>query len=451
MRVLRLEAANVKKIRVIDISPKGDLVTITGPNAQGKTSALDSLLIGLVGRRAMPERTVRKGAERAEIRVTLGNGKEVELIVERTITARGGMSLGVYGPDGKEFGSPQAVLDALFGHLTFDPLHFMRLPLRDQITELRNMVPLEVNVEELNAASALDYTERTEVKKEAKRLETEAAAITVQNVPATIEDEATLRAVLRDAAATNERAAEVNRERDALVATHKAQEERAAAARTRITSLERDLQKERKILADAVKQAEEAKEQAEAIHPHPSVDIAGLTARLEQASIAAREKSKADRKNALLEQAREKRRREETLSRQIADREEAKRDALAKAKIPVEGLTFDEAEILYNGIPLAQTSSAEQIRVSVGLAMAANPKLRILRIMDGSLLDQHSIGLIAEMAADSDYQVWMECVDSSGKIGIVIEDGAVAAVNDAEGDAANEHEHDEQGTAPRTA
>jgi hypothetical protein len=58
--------------------------------------------------------------------------------------------------------------------------------------------------------------------------------------------------------------------------------------------------------------------------------------------------------------------------------------------------------------------------------MAANPELRIIRSYDGGLLDSKSLGVIAAMACSRGYQVWLESVDESGKIGFVIEDGEVA-------------------------
>ena len=57
--------------------------------------------------------------------------------------------------------------------------------------------------------------------------------------------------------------------------------------------------------------------------------------------------------------------------------------------------------------------------------MAQNPKLRVLRVRDGSLLDEDALALIAKMAGDQDWQVWIERVDSTGKVGFVLEDGAV--------------------------
>lgn len=53
--------------------------------------------------------------------------------------------------------------------------------------------------------------------------------------------------------------------------------------------------------------------------------------------------------------------------------------------------------------------------------------MKIIRIQDGSLLDDANLAVIAEMAQKGDYQIWIERVDASGKVGIVMEDGAIKA------------------------
>ena len=121
----------------------------------------------------------------------------------------------------------------------------------------------------------------------------------------------------------------------------------------------------------------------------------------------------------------------EESSREITARMDArakqKQDAIAGAAMPVDGLGFGAGVVTYNGVPFDQASSAEQLRVSMGIAIAANPKLRVIRITDGSLLDEDSLAAIGEMAKAADFQVFVEVVDSSGTVGIVIEDGLVAS------------------------
>jgi hypothetical protein len=96
----------------------------------------------------------------------------------------------------------------------------------------------------------------------------------------------------------------------------------------------------------------------------------------------------------------------------------------------VEGLTFDEREVKYNGIPIEMLGEGEQIRISTLIGMAANPKLRLLCIRHGEALDPDGLKQLAEMAKEHDFQIIMARVDTSGKIGVVIEDGSVIATNE---------------------
>src|SRR5690606_34719409 len=117
--------------------------------------------------------------------------------------------------------------------------------------------------------------------------------------------------------------------------------------------------------------------------------------------------------------------RREALTEKIAGLDKAKATALASATFPVEGLGVDESGVTFRGVPFAQASSAEQIKVAAAMAMAANPKLRVIRIMDGSLLDDANLTAIAELAKEKDFQVWVERVGDPGPMGVLIEDGMV--------------------------
>jgi hypothetical protein len=118
----------------------------------------------------------------------------------------------------------------------------------------------------------------------------------------------------------------------------------------------------------------------------------------------------------------------ETLTGKINALEGAKADMLALATFPVSGLSFDESGVLYQGIPFAQASAAEQLRVSVAMGISMNPKLKVLLIRDGSLLDASSLKMIAEMAKESDAQIWLEKVSKGAECSVIIEDGEVAEV-----------------------
>jgi hypothetical protein len=111
------------------------------------------------------------------------------------------------------------------------------------------------------------------------------------------------------------------------------------------------------------------------------------------------------------------------LTAQLERIKDTKDTALRQAKFPIEGLGFSEAGVTFNGLPFHQAASSQQLRISLAIAMALNPTLRVIRIPDGSLLDDENMEIIRSMAREKDYQIWIEVVGH--KVGIQIEDGLV--------------------------
>jgi imidazolonepropionase-like amidohydrolase len=160
------------------------------------------------------------------------------------------------------------------------------------------------------------------------------------------------------------------------------------------------------------------------------IDVGALSEQLQAAERTNRAIETRARYDKLKADRDAKQRQVDKLTRQMEARAEKKRAALGKAKIPVEGLTFDEREVKYNGIPIEMLGEGEQIRISTLIGMAANPKLRLLCIRHGEALDPDGLKQLAEMAKEHDFQIIMARVDTSGKVGVVIEDGSVIATNE---------------------
>lgn len=437
MHILELIAENYKRLRVVEITPKGRVVQITGKNGQGKTSVLDAIWGALVGSKAIAEKPVRTGALKARIRMNLG-----ELIVTRVISPNGTHTLTVETAKGVKVESPQKMLDELLGELSFDPLAFIGMKPKEQVETLRQVAKIEIDVDAMNAENAKDYEERTIVNRDIKRLEGEVAAITVQDkLPKVKVDEAAIIEKLNSANTSNQTAQaqfKVKQELGAQagVAKNGVEDHRNFIddQRRKVENLEAQL----KVARDAVIAAElalpnleataaEKLAEYEAAPAGELTDVALLTQQLQEAQLTNREIDKRTRRESLELQLAGKKRESEKLTRAMEQREEEKGAALAAAKLPVEGLTFNENRAAYKGIPLDQLGEAEQIRISTAIAMAANPKLRVIRIMHGEALDEDSLAVIAKMAEENDFQVWMAKVDSTGKVGIFLEDGQIKA------------------------
>lgn len=448
MRVLRLTSENVKRLKVVDITPDANFQPISGRNGSGKSSVLDSLFWALAGKEVITGKPIREGCERAKIRLNLG-----EIAVERKFSSNGKTTVEVINEDGSIWKSPQAMLDALLGELSFDPLQFARASSKEQFAELRRISKLPIDIDAINAANTADYERRTNINREAKQKRAQAEAVTIPaDAPTEPTSESDLLDGIEEAGKFNadiERRrgnrARAQQEASDLVAQADAALSEAPKAQSRCETRVAELQRQiEAIRADsgseisalksraemAISKADSLRSQLESAGPLPDpISISGLRASLDAALAANALLEKRKQKNIIEGEADALEMRSRVLTDKIAEREKQVADAIKAADMPVAGLGFGADHVLFNGIPFEQSSDAERLRVSTAIAMAANPKLRIIRIKDGSLLDDNGLKMLSDMARDKDFQVWLELVDTSGKIGIFMEDGEVAAVN----------------------
>jgi hypothetical protein len=409
LRIKEFRASNFKRLKVVDIRPDGSLVQITGKNGNGKTSVLDGIWVALAGISAAPPVLIRKGQEKASLRLDMG-----EIIVTRTFTAKesGGYTntVKVESDQGAKFTSPQAVLDALVGQLSFDPLAFTRMKPKEQFEALKVLVP-GIDFADIAKRRKDAFEARTGKKGRLDDLRAQAEGITLPpgKLPVAV-DVATLEAQL------------------AKAGDHNTLVERRKAGRTdmerRIKETESTIADLEEHLADAKGRLETMTSQLAKAEPLPEpIDTAKVQADLQTARTTNLVVARVAQRAELEKQATTTEAEVEGLTATIKACDDERTAAVTKAKMPVEGLGFGDDEVLLNGVPLEQASDAEQLRASIAIAGAMNPRLRVIRVRDGSLLDDDGLKLLEQYAQDHDLQIWLERVDSSGTIGFVLEDG----------------------------
>ena len=77
MRIISLQAENLKRLVAVNIQPDGNVVEITGKNGAGKTSVLDAIYWALAGKDGIQSTPIRKGEDHAVIKLDLGELKVV--------------------------------------------------------------------------------------------------------------------------------------------------------------------------------------------------------------------------------------------------------------------------------------------------------------------------------------------------------------------------------------
>ena len=391
------------RLKAVEITPDGTVQVIGGRNAQGKSAVLNAIWLALGGGKASKETPlpIRDGEDKASVRLDLG-----DLVVTRSWT-RKGTSLKVENAEGAQYKSPQSMLDALVGQLSFDPLAFTRLSPKEQREALLDLVDLDVDLDALDAEAKQVYQQRTDVGRQGKA---------IGDIPAIDDD---LPKNEESMSEWVQRLGEAQ-ETENYLATTSVQLDNAEVD---IRNAEAEIARLESLIETRTK---EAKHLQQVLADTERPDL-----RMIQLKIGSVEDTNAKIRanNAAKARLREKvelRERYSALTDRLTELDEQKASALASASFPVAGLSFNESGVLYNGVPLSQASSAEQIRVSLAMGMALNPKLRVLMIKDGSLLDADSLQAIRDQVAEGDFQLWLEIVNPDDPTAVIIEDGQVA-------------------------
>jgi len=402
MNIIKLTTNNFKNARRVEIVPdqSGNLVFVAGNNGAGKSSVLDSIAaaLGGVNSKTTPK-PIRDGEDRAEIIL-----ETEELIVSRVFTASGSR-ITLTNRDGAKYPKAQAKLDELVGKLSMDPFAFTQLDAKKQLAQLLELVDLPFDPDQLEAERKALFDERTAVNRQAKELESALAQYgeLPEGVPANEVSVSGLLSEYHEAQNKNE----VLRRSQSFVERLQAQ----------IEQLEEELARAKSDLTEALASVDPNAKEIDLTAIQVQIDGAEETNRLvrkaqERAALSERQASTFDHASKLTEK--------------INKIDTEKAEMLASASFPVEGLGFDEEGVTYHGVPFKQASTAEQIRVSMAMAIALNPELRVIRITDGSLLDANSLALVEEMARENDMQVWIEVVGEGPEGAYTIVDGELA-------------------------
>lgn len=405
--IISLETNNILKLKSVFIEPDGSIVTIGGKNGAGKTSVLDSIMFAFGGDRTLPANPIRKGQKKGTIKIKIDG-----YTITKTITKKGSY-LKVVNSDGAEVASAQSFLNQLVGKVSFDPLAFSRMEPAEQGEELRKLVGIDTA--RLDSKRAGLYQCRTDTNREIKNLEGALKEAPCHEGIGTIEESvSSIAQKLREAEDNNTRKAR-------LVETQTDWGRKAEAARN-------ELEKLKEYIGECEDQESKAGEEAHAL---PTIDTTTIKARLENAE-ADNRKIRENQKHADLAGTHKARKlRSESLTEDIKKIDAEKNEMLRTAKYPIDGLGFDDdGTVICNGVPFAQASSAEKIRISVAIGIAMNPKLPVMRIEDGPLLDKDSIAMIKEMADKANAQIWMERVGEGDEVSVIIEDGSVKGADE---------------------
>jgi len=405
MKIIRLSAANVKRLKAIEIRPDGEVILLGGKNNQGKSSVIESIEMLLLGKRAQREATVRNGEEKAVIEAELDG----DYVIRKEIRPNGSETLSIMDKNGGKYsGGPQGIIDKLYSKVAFDPLQFSREEPVKQIAILKSFVPdFDFEKEERQKKAAYDertYTNRqlAERKAQFQNLEyrPDVAEESAENWVERVQD-------------LKQREFGVQQwdERIALL------KERAVQFEEQMTELKRAIDK----LADEIIEAEQKRRELFVSFSKDELDLAieNLNKSFEFQKIQlANEQYKK-----LEEEILEFQQKSDALSITIEASAKRIAEAVSLAKLPA-GLTFSDEGVFFEGLPLSDLNFQTKLRIGAELGFMLHPELKVLLVKDGPYIDEENLAMLGELAARHGGQVWYEKGGEEGAT-VIIEDGMV--------------------------
>lgn len=410
---------NFKGVREISLSPSGSLVVVAGGNGAGKSSFIDAFveLFDPKGTRLTPK-PIREGEDEARAEFT---DTDLGVRIVRTWKKNDAGRLEVFALDGAKYSKPADVVASLTGGLIFDPVAFLNLDERKQRDALLAKVDLPFDVDALAREKAGAEERRLEAGRDVRRLQ--GALASMPNPLDAPAEEVSGAAVLAEI----EAAQEFERDGETLRRSLTDADAHMQRCELRVDELERALKAARLDLKqaddDRASIAQELKHW-EQTPERPNLDaLRAKLAAVDETNAAVRarrEYSKVADECAAAETA------QASANRELEAIEKRKREGLAAATFPVDGLSVDENGVTFDGVPFTQVNSAMRRRVAFAIATAGDPKLRLVIVKDGDLLDADSLAAIRQLADERGYTVLVERDrDESRQIGFTIVDGAL--------------------------
>ena len=424
MRLISLTIENFMRIEAAHIRPDGAMTVIAGPNEAGKSTVVDAIWYALGGADGQPEKPVREGAKRASITLVLGDGDGPKLTVERIYTPAGvRLAVTEHREDGRsvEFRSPQKMLSAMLGTLTFDPEAFGRMKPKEQAELLARVVGLDTR--EIDSRIEALETERLHAGRDLRNFGDAPKPAGKRPEGVDVAD------LTRQLDETREQWRVKSDAERALTELHNGTqyaESMIGEIQGKILELTANQDYWHEQLKDRIENTAAAKKRIEAMGDPDSAGQA-LSTRM----------AEAESRNAVVrayDQTLERHEHRQALVKQHEADEDALKAAraeraemVASIEMPVDGLAIVDGAVRYGEHPFSQAAESRRLEIGVAIGAAQDPTLRLMRVEHGSLLDSRALAHLGELAEKYDMQVLVEKVaDADTGCGLYIEDGRIA-------------------------
>ena len=416
VKIMALEAENVKRIKAVALTPSPTGLTLVGGNNnQGKTSVLDALAWALGGDRFRPDAAQRDGAVApAHLKVKLSNG----VVVER----KGKNStLTVTDPTGRRSG--QQLLNAFIEPLALDLPRFMEASDKEKADILLRIIGIGTELHTRDLEIKALYDKRTFTGQLAAQKKHFAEELI--SYPDAPEEPVSASDLIRQQQEILARNGENQRKRNQLDKLIDEKNQLNFTLRDldeKIEDLKEEYEQTQAKFTDLEKQIFQARKSAAQLQDESTAELEASIRGIEEINQKVRanlEKSRAEDEAARYASDYDKL--TEAITRKRADR----MALLNGADLPLPELSVEDGALTYKGKHWRDMSGSDQLRVAAAIVRRLNPDcgfvlLDKLEQMDMTTLQEFSAWLETEHL-----QAIATRVSTGSECQIIIEDGMV--------------------------
>lgn len=454
MYIKKLQLLNFQVIESFEAEFDGTVYFVTGDNELGKSTLLKAIGALLTGQR---DDVLRNGASKGFAKMIVGDdGEEYDVQLSFTeANPRGTLTI-------KQKSTGMAtnnvsMLQRIFGYQDFDAVEFSRWSetaegRRKQIAVVKSLLPESVRLRLDDIATEVIELkdERTGINRDVKTFTTlrdSAAAILepgdkekynspidvselVEKAKADaqlIEKAKTVRSMLAQRIqqlseipvrinelenACKANCAKVDADVEAArIAYEKAKANAETVRRNWIEDRDKGIAALNQQKMDAERRMNNAKEwlaEYEKMNPEGS-NAEELLAKAKEHNRRYESVRQYNERQAQLEQAKE---RANDINEHIAELEAERKELIANAQLPVDGLSFTDDGLLLNGVPFmpGKVSDSQTMEIAAKLVIASNPTVKVFRIARGESLGAKRLETIIDIAKRNGFQGFIEQV-----------------------------------------
>lgn len=402
VKITALEAENVKRIRAVSLEPSASgLTVIGGNNNQGKTSILDSIAWALGGDRFKPSNSMREGSNIApRIRVTLSNG----LIVERTGK---NSALKVTDPNGQKRG--QQLLNSFVEELAINLPKFLEQSSKEKANTLLQVIGVGDQLHALEMQESELYNRRHAIGVVADQKKK--FALEMPYYPDAPSEPVSAYELIQRQQAILARNGENQRKR--LAKEHFDEE----LARARIA-----FEEAQEKLRIAEENAAIAQKSAENLQDESTAQIERDLENIEAINIKVRANNDRERAE---QDAQQFAHQYDQLTGQLESVRQAKVDLLNGARLPLDGLSVEDGELVYNGKKWDCMSGSDQLKVATAIVRSLNPDCGFVLLDKLEQMDLNTMRTFGAWLEEQGLQAIATRVSTGSECTIIIEDGQV--------------------------